>query len=132
MKRDVCSGAFLVKKNKFLFGKRSKKKSWAPGLWDIVGGRSKKKEDPYQTLQRETYEETGVKIKQAELMTSVNVVEKSSGFFKYHIYMVTDYKGKPVNCSKEHTKLRWFTKDQLDNVSSPCWVCHESKIRIVL
>ncbi|MEP7232873.1 MAG: NUDIX domain-containing protein [Ginsengibacter sp.] len=76
MKRDVCSGAFLVKKNKFLFGKRSKKKSWAPGLWDIVGGRSKKKEDPYQTLQRETYEETGVKIKQAELMTSVNVVEK--------------------------------------------------------
>ncbi len=49
-------------------------------------------------------------------MTSVNVVEESSGFFKYHIYMVTDYKGKPVNCSKEHTKLKWFTRDELDNV----------------
>ena len=53
MNREVCAGAFLEKKNKFLFGKRAKNKDWAPGKWDIVGGRSLKNEHPMFTMQRE-------------------------------------------------------------------------------
>ena len=103
-----------MKKNKFLFGKRSKKKSWAPGMWDIVGGHSLKNEDILETLKRETHEETGITVNNAKLITIMNVFDESDKrFFKYYIYIITDWWGKPVNCSKEHTKIRWFTCKEL-------------------
>lgn len=114
-KKQICAGGFLFKKNKFLFGKRTKTKDWAPRFWDIVGGRSLKNEHPLITLQRETFEETGVKVINAELMTTADVFKHSNGdvLFKYHIYMVTNFKGTPVNKSKEHTKLKWFSREEL-------------------
>ncbi len=106
-----------MKKNKFLFGKRSSKKSWAPKMWDIVGGHLEKGERPFDTLKRETFEEIGVKVLSARLMTSIDVLdEKKNEYFKYHIYMITAWKGKPSNCSDEHTKIRWFTRKKLDSV----------------
>lgn len=117
MKNRICSGGFLVKKKKFLFCKRSKKKSWAPGIWDIAGGHSLKKEHPLLTLKREIAEELGVDVLNAELMTTIDVDDNSkAGFFKYHIYMVLAYAGKPANCSKEHTKIKWFTRQELDSI----------------
>lgn len=117
-KKEICVGGFMFKKNRFLFGKRSKKKDWAPGFWDIVGGRSLKNEHPLITLQRETFEETGITVMDAELITTADVFKESNGkvLFKYHIYMVTNFKGKPVNSSKEHTKLKWFTREELDKI----------------
>ncbi len=118
MQPQVCAGGFLVKKNRFLFGKRSKDKSWAPRMWDIVGGRSLKHEHPLLTMSRETFEEIGVTVLNAELLSSVNIPDDSkAGSFDYHIYMITDYKGKPVNCSDEHTKIKWFTRKELDKIS---------------
>lgn len=118
VKKEICSGGFLFKNNRFLLGKRSKKKDWAPGFWDIVGGRSLKNEHPLITLQRETFEETGAKVMDAELLMTADVFKESNGkiLFKYHIYIVTHFKGKPVNRSKEHTKLRWFTREELDKL----------------
>ncbi len=108
----------MVKKKKFLFGKRSKDKTWAPGMWDIVGGRSLKHEHPLLTMSRETFEEVGVKVLNAELLTCINVPDDSkAGSFNYHIYMITEYKGKPVNCSNEHTKIKWFTRKELSKIT---------------
>lgn len=116
--KEICAGGLLYKKNRFLFGKRSKKKDWAPGFWDIVGGRSLKNEHPLITLQRETFEETGINVLDAELIMTADVFKESNGkvLFKYHIYMVTNFKGKPVNNSKDHTKLKWFTREELDKL----------------
>lgn len=117
MKDAICVGGFLVKKHKFLFGKRSKKKTWAPGVWDIVGGHSLKNEHPLYTLQRETYEELGIKVFNAELIKITDVWDESvKEYFKYYIYLVTHYKGKPVNNSKEHEKIKWFTRKELGKV----------------
>ncbi len=117
-KKEVCSGGFLVRKNKFLFGKRSKDKNWAPGFWDIVGGQSLKNEHPLITLQRETFEETGARVINAELLTTADVFKHDTGevLFKYHIYMVTNFKGKVENKTKEHIKLKWFTREELDKL----------------
>ena len=118
MKENICVGGFLVKKKKFLFGKRSKKKTWAPGVWDIVGGHSLKNEHPLYTLQRETYEEFGVHVLNAELIRVTDVWDESvKGYFKYYIYLVIHYKGKPFNNSKEHSKIKWFTRKELGKVA---------------
>ncbi len=117
MKSNVCAGGFLIKKNKLLFGKRSKKKLWAPGVWDIVGGHSLKHEDAYETLKRETLEEINIVVNKADLIKVMDVFDESdNSYFKYCIYVITDWSGKPVNCSKEHTKIRWFTKKELENI----------------
>ncbi len=112
------AGGFLMKKNKFLFGKRTKKKKWAPHTWDIVGGHSLKDEDPFDTLKRETYEEIGIVVLNAKLLNVIHVPDESEHeFFMYHIYMITLWKGKPANCSDEHTKIKWFTRNELDTAT---------------
>ncbi|MEO7120963.1 MAG: NUDIX domain-containing protein [Ginsengibacter sp.] len=118
MKQVICSGGFLMKNNKFLFGKRSKNKTWAAGMWDIVGGKALKNENPFYTLSREVYEETGVSVLNAELMTTMHIFDESkSGFFIYNIYMITSWQNKPVNCSKEHSELRWLSRKKLGKVN---------------
>jgi 8-oxo-dGTP pyrophosphatase MutT (NUDIX family) len=117
MEVTACSGGFLVKKNKFLFGKRSSKKGWAPNIWDLVGGRSLKDETPLETLKRETFEEIGVRVLNASLLTSIDVLdENEKEYFKYHIFMITAWKGKASNCSNEHTQICWFTRKKLDSI----------------
>ncbi len=114
----ICSGGFLMKNNKFLFGKRSKNKGWAPGLWDIPGGKAFKDEHPIYTLKREIYEETKVVVMNAELLTTLEIFDDNLGnFFTYHIYIVTHWKKKAVNNSKEHTKIRWFSRNDLNKIS---------------
>ncbi len=116
--KDICAGGFLIKNKKFLFGKRAKSKEWAPDLWDIVGGRSLKNEHPMFTLQRETFEETGVKIFDAELLTVGDVASDRDGnpVFRYYIYIIRHFEGKVYNKTKEHTKLKWFSRSELDKV----------------
>ncbi|MEO6637072.1 MAG: NUDIX hydrolase [Ginsengibacter sp.] len=114
LKNDICVGGFLLRNNRFLFGKRSRKKLWAPGVWDIVGGHSLENEHPLYTLQRETLEEFGIKVLNAEMITVLDVWDESvKGYFKYFIYHITHYKGKPFNNSKEHKKIKWFTREEL-------------------
>ena len=111
------SGGFLMKKDKFLLGKRSGKKKWAPGCWDIVGGHGLEAEDPLETLKREALEEIDINVLHAKLLVSLDIPDESEAkSFIYHIYMITSWKGKAMNVSKEHTKIRWFTRDQLENL----------------
>jgi len=118
MQQVICAGGIIVnKKGKFLLGKRSEKKEWAPGLWDIPGGHALKEEHPLLTLRREIKEETSISIRNARLLVTMDVPDKADTFFTYHIYVVTAYKGKPYNRSKEHTKLQWFTREELNSLS---------------
>lgn len=114
MNKTICSGAIIRKNNKFLFGKRVKSKSWAPGCWDFVGGKAKNNETPVEACIRETLEETGICIKSAHLVRRMEVAE-SEGSFQYYIFLVTKYSGQVKNVSNEHTKLKWFTAKELTN-----------------
>ena len=108
------SGGFLVMKNKFLFGKRSRQKTWAPKTWDIIGGHAWPDEEPLQTLKREAKEELDIKVLSAKLLTSINVWDESTQkYFRYHIFMITLWKGEPYNATTEHSKIRWFTREEL-------------------
>ena len=118
MAKDICAGAFIIQDDKFLFGKRSKKKKWAAKKWDIVGGHALKHEDPLQTCKRETLEEIGITVLNPEFITVTDVWDKSKQEdFTYYIYWVTEWEGEVRNCSEEHTKLRWFTRAELNDVS---------------
>ncbi|MEO5946773.1 MAG: NUDIX domain-containing protein [Chitinophagaceae bacterium] len=117
MATKICVGGFISRENKFLFGKRSPEKDWAAGLWDIPGGKALKNENPLFTLRREVKEETGLRVRDAELLTIMNITANKNVIFTYHIYMITSYKGKAENLSHEHTVLRWFIREELNSIS---------------
>lgn len=113
-KKKRCAGGFIRNDQQFFFGKRSAKKTWAPCLWDIIGGHAHKNENIYEALRRETFEEAGIVVHDAVLLTVMEVLDESADdFFEYHIYMITAYEGQPVNCSDEHTETGWFTLVEL-------------------
>ena len=117
MAKDVCAGAFIMHDGKFLFGKRSKKKKWAAEKWDIVGGHSLKHEEPLETCKRETLEETGITVLEAEFMTVTRVWDESKKEdFTYYMYWVTAWEGEAQNRTKEHSELRWFERKELDTI----------------
>lgn len=118
MKTNFISGAFIIKDSKFLFGKRSDVKSWYPGVWDLIGGHSFAGEDPLNTLKRELHEEIGITNINAQLITTLHILEEGSKEnIAYHIYIVTGWKGKPVNCCNEHSEIRWFDRSELNAIS---------------
>ncbi|MEO6550227.1 MAG: NUDIX hydrolase [Ferruginibacter sp.] len=118
MKKKICAGGFLMKEDKFLFGKRSGTKSWAPGVWDTIGGHAFKNEDVFEALKRESLEEIGIVVHSADLLSVMDVWDKSkNNFFSYYIYMITLWEGEPRNISDEHTEIAWFTRSQLDTIS---------------
>lgn len=83
-----------------------------------LGSPSLKHEHPLLTMTRETFEEFGINVLNGELLTSINVIVNSKAdSFDYHIYMITDHKRKPVNCSKEHTEIKWFKRKEINKIS---------------
>jgi mutator protein MutT len=116
MKKQVCVGGILIQDDQLLLGKRSKNKDWAPGVWDIVGGKSLKNEHPLLTLRREVFEEIQVDVLNADLIQTLDV-SGPGGNFTYHIFIITAFKGKPKNCSNEHTKIKWFKWEKLEKLS---------------
>ena len=83
-----------------------------------LGGRSLKHEHPLLSMIREKFEKVGINLLNAELLTSINVIDNSKAdHFDYHIYVTTDHKGKPVTCSKEHTAIKWFKRKEFNKIS---------------
>lgn len=116
MKTITCVGGFIPnKKGLYLFGKRSKKKTWAPNLWDIPGGKSLRNENPLLTLRRELMEEVGIEVRDARLIETVEMPDEDENLIIYHIYLVTAYRGKVANLSDEHSELRWFTAKDINS-----------------
>ena len=79
--------------NKVLFLKRSKYIKKFGGEWDIPGGHVHEGEDLLDGLKRETYEETGLKIKNIKKIKKVG---------NKHYYSAKLPKGK-IKLSDEHT-----------------------------
>ena len=70
-------------------------------------------------MTREMFEKVGINVLNVELLTSINFIDKSKAdSFDYYIYMITDHKGKPVNCSKEDTKVKWFKRKEFNKIST--------------
>ncbi|MFX1250815.1 MAG: NUDIX hydrolase [Promethearchaeota archaeon] len=109
----ICAAGILLKKGKILLGKRSADRKFYPNVWDLIGGHCKGNETPEQTLLRELQEEVGVrptKFIHLEVLYEPN--PEVYGDYEYHVYLVTDWIGSPLNLSDEHSELNWFDIDE--------------------
>ena len=111
---DTKMGAniILVRKGKILLLLRSL--GWKSGHWGPPGGGVDKGETPKQGAVRETYEESGLRVKAADLEL---LIQKTKHDFGVVYFYITDkfsgeYRG--VRLSHEHKSFSWVDMKRID------------------
>ena len=109
----VGVGAVTIKNGKILLIKRA----FPPGegMWSIPGGLVEVGEKLSTACERETEEETGVKVQVLELINVFDLVEHDDeGKVRYH-YVLVDFLAKAVSgkerLSPEVTEMKWVDYD---------------------
>jgi 8-oxo-dGTP pyrophosphatase MutT (NUDIX family) len=123
MNEDVGRFTFCVaaiienEKNEILLLKR------APGnfpenIWDVVGGRVEQFEDPFEGLNREIIEETG--IRDFEILKAIDVFhwyQSESWRDMIGITFWCKTKSKEVKLSNEHSEYKWLKPEDALEIS---------------
>ncbi|HUV61337.1 MAG TPA: NUDIX hydrolase [Thermoplasmata archaeon] len=107
----VGVGVVTIKDGKILLVKRA----FEPGAgkWSIPGGLVEVGERLSEAGERETEEETGVKVQILELINAFDMIEADTdGKVRYH-YVLVDFLARPTGgdekVSEEVTELKWAT-----------------------
>ncbi len=110
----VGVGAVVIKNGKILLIKRA----FPPGAgkWSIPGGLVEVGEKLSTAAERETEEETGVKVQTLELINVFDMVDHDAeGKVQYH-YVLVDFLAKPTGGkeapSEEVKEIRWVAWDE--------------------
>jgi 8-oxo-dGTP diphosphatase len=91
LKYTIC---FIKKDNEILLLNRNKKPNM--GLWNGVGGKIELNESAYDSVMRETFEETGIILEEA--VFAGNVIWKSSnGELGMHVFLANFPKGSSIH-----------------------------------
>lgn len=114
-KKQVVA-AIIRRDNKFLLGKRSQAKKSGAGYWSPICGRIEPNESETEAVEREVFEEVGLKVKARKKVTAFDTRDKSA---LIHWWVVDIIEGDPEIKNDEHSEIRWVTTDEmskLDNV----------------
>lgn len=88
-----------------------------PGMWEFPGGKIENQETPLQALCRESLEEVGIEIIEAQKIATIshNYPDKS---VILHVYIVKNYQGI-ASCREEQIDLQWASIPDLKNYEFP-------------
>ncbi len=121
-KPGVGFGIMILKEGKLLLGKRhddSEKASsllHGEGTWTMPGGKLHFQEGIKTAAARETLEETGIKIKNLELISVSNDIVFDNHFVTIG-FLSADFEGKPKTMEPDEiTRWEWF---DLNNLPKP-------------
>jgi 8-oxo-dGTP diphosphatase len=109
----VGIGVFVVKDGKFLMGKRLG--AHGAGTWTIPGGHLEYNETFEQTTERETLEETGVKIANVTFAAVTNDIFNDENKHYVTVWMMSDWaEGEPkIMEPDKFVEQRWVDIDEL-------------------
>ncbi|HEY3876097.1 MAG TPA: NUDIX domain-containing protein [Candidatus Kapabacteria bacterium] len=100
-----ASAAVILKNAKLLLVKRSSSRAFYPGIWDLPGGHHEKGETGIQCLQRELFEELGIKSYSEKFLMTCEI-----GGLTINVFIVEEWDGEPANLQRsEHEELKWVT-----------------------
>lgn len=83
-KEITAQKAVLRQGDEYLILLRANTEKAFPGLWDFPGGKLEQGEDPYKSVEREVFEETGLRIK---AITVQATFESSLGSVPVHFVL---------------------------------------------
>ena len=86
------------------------------GLWEFPGGKRELNESRYQALQRELFEEIGIRVSQAEPLIQV-VHDYGDRKVLLDVWRVTQFEGVPSAC--ESQSMQWVNRVSLRQLAMP-------------
>ena len=112
-------GIMILKDNKVLLGKRHSNPEKASsllhgeGTWTMPGGKLHFGENLVEAAKREVLEETGLKVKNLNIISVTNDIVEDAHFVTIG-FICTEFEGKPkVMEPDEIIKWQWFSLDKL-------------------
>jgi 8-oxo-dGTP diphosphatase len=116
----IAVKAFILKNNKVLLLKRRSNDVHKPGTWDIPGGRLEMGENPYDGLQREVNEETGLKVEIAMPLDIHHFVRDDGQKITMLIFLCKPL-SNDIELSEEHEESSWIdVAEEKENI--PEWL----------
>ena len=111
----VAVGALVIHDNALLLIKRGNPPS--KGQWAVPGGSVRLGERLTQAAERETLEETGIRIRAEEVIHTFDLIQKDpENGIRYH-YVIIDYAGKYISGEPEPgddaLEARWIPLEDL-------------------
>lgn len=105
--QTVC---WIVNNKRILLG--SKKRGLKAGCWNGFGGKLEEGETALECITRETREEAGINLNDAEELGIGKFHNYELDYIiEVHFYKCTKFSGKPV--STEEMEPKWFTLDEI-------------------
>lgn len=118
LKQDInyvqAVAGFMVKDGKVLLGKRIKvSNDLGKDLYAGIGGKVDGEETTDECLEREIYEEIGVKITKYKKLGQMKYLNPHNPKWNMegHFYLISDWSGDPVK--SEVIKPQWFDFDEI-------------------
>lgn len=111
--QKIAAHGFIKNKEKYLVTRRSLLNDYKPGEWDLPGGTIEFGEDPLDTLAREIYEETKLKVK---IKKPLHIYSFLSGPNRHQLQIVyeCEYRSGKVKLNPdEHDEFVWATLRQI-------------------
>ena len=123
MQSKIVVCAIITKKDKYLLGQRPKNIGPYPNTWHLLGGGVNLGEETLiEALEREVYEESGLKIKNIIPLGFIEDREANKhGEITQYIFLrfMAKYKSGEIKANDDIYELKWFTKDELKKLLLP-------------
>ena len=118
----VAVGAVVFSQGRVLLIERGKAPS--AGVWAIPGGSVRLGETLAQAAERETWEETGVRVRAAQPVFTFETIETDGdGRVRYHYVIVdlaAEYLGGEPSASSDAAAARWVAPAELAQLNVNC------------
>lgn len=105
----------LVKKGEEVLLLKRKNGTFGSGLWDIPGGKLEFGESPRESLEREIYEETSLKVKVIRPLSISSGINETRTKQYITIVFLCDYQGGTIKLNDEHSEYEWVNMDKLND-----------------
>lgn len=98
--------------DKFLILFRAKDAKAFPCCWDFPGGKLEEGEDPLTGIEREVFEETGLKVKALQILGTYHITLEDKILRRFIIYSTNVLSGN-LKISREHSDFKWATREEI-------------------
>lgn len=118
--QKVTTAGAVVKNNKILVVKRASDDDSYPNLWELPSGKKEPLEKVTDSVVREVFEETGLRVKVLDTIFSFNFsIEKENEIkdFTQIIFAVETVGETQVELSGEHQDYKWIAESELDSLN---------------
>ena len=89
---------------------------WKTGTWGPPGGGADKGETPEQAAVRETFEESGLRVKLKDLELLIQRTKHDFGMI--YFYITDKFSGEGVALSHEHSAFSWVDMKRIDELDT--------------